>query len=79
MARYIFGALTGRAHRADKTSRSADVRFVAATRVRCTDVDPERRIRAQADGEMLGSLPSELEIIPSALTLMMPKQEAGRR
>lgn len=74
MTRYIFSALTGRAHRPDQSSRSADVRFVASVRVRCTDMDPQRRIRTQADGEMLGTLPSELEIIPAALIMLMPNR-----
>jgi len=75
MARYIVGALTGRAHRNDQTSRSAHVTFVSATRVRCTPIDHTKRIRAQADGEMLGEMPAELEILPSALTLLMPAQK----
>jgi diacylglycerol kinase (ATP) len=73
MARYIFGALTGRAYRKDMTSRSADVSFVSAVRVRCAPIDRAERIRAQADGEMLGEMPVELEILPNALTLLMPK------
>jgi diacylglycerol kinase (ATP) len=72
MSRYIFGALTGRAYRKDMTSRSADVSFVTATRVRCTPRDQAERIRAQADGEMLGEMPVELEILPNAFTLLMP-------
>lgn len=74
MARYIFGALTGRAYRKDMTSRSADVSFVPAIRVRCTPLQHGERIRAQADGEMLGEMPVELEILPGALTLLMPPQ-----
>jgi diacylglycerol kinase (ATP) len=73
MARYIFGALTGRAYRKDMTSRSADVSFVSAVRVRCAPIDRAERIRAQADGEMLGEMLVELEILPNALTLLMPK------
>jgi len=73
MARYIFGALTGRAYRKDMTSRSADVSFVSAVRVRCAPIDRAERIRAQADGEMLGEMPVSLEILPNSLTLLMPK------
>jgi diacylglycerol kinase (ATP) len=73
MARYIFGALTGRAYREDMSSRSADVTFVSATRVRCTPIHHAERIRSQADGEMLGEMPVELEILPNALTVLMPK------
>jgi diacylglycerol kinase family enzyme len=40
--------------------------------VRCTPIDHAERIRAQADGEMLGDMPVELEIIPNALTVLMP-------
>jgi diacylglycerol kinase (ATP) len=76
MGRYIFGALTGRAYRKDMTSRSADVRFVATTRVRCTPMENAERIRAQADGEMLGDMPVELEILPNSLTLLMPKSSS---
>jgi len=73
MARYIFGALTGRAYRKDMKSRSADVSFVSAVRVRCAPIDRAERIRAQADGEMLGEMPVSLEILPNSLTLLMPK------
>jgi diacylglycerol kinase (ATP) len=73
MARYIFGALTGRAYRKDMSSRSADVTFVSATRVRCAPIHHAERIRSQADGEMLGEMPVELEILPNALTLLMPR------
>jgi len=72
MARYVWGALTGHAHRTDLSSRSADVRFVPATRVRCLATDDARRIRAQADGEMLGTMPVEIEIVPDSLTLLLP-------
>ncbi|HYE25126.1 MAG TPA: diacylglycerol kinase family protein [Clostridia bacterium] len=77
MMRYVFEAMAGRAHREDMTSRSADVRFVPATRVRCTrpeDADA-RQVRVQADGEVLGGMPAEFEIVPGALRLLMP---AGR-
>ncbi len=74
MIRYVFGALTGLAHRDDLTSRSADVRFVPAVAVRCYDTDNPRLIRVQADGELLGIMPARLEIIPNALTLLMPPQ-----
>jgi diacylglycerol kinase (ATP) len=72
MARYIFGALTGRAYREDMSSRSADVTFLSSTRVRCTPIRDGERVRSQADGEMLGDMPVELEVLPNALTLLMP-------
>lgn len=75
MVRYVIGAITGTAYRKDMTSRSADVEFVPAIRVKCTPLgeDSARRVRTQADGEILGAMPAELELIPKALTLLMPQ------
>jgi diacylglycerol kinase (ATP) len=77
MLLYVFGALTGRAHTHDLTSRSADVHFIPATRVRCFSSVTTQRIRAQADGERLGTMPADLEIVPDALTLLMPKKPSN--
>jgi diacylglycerol kinase family enzyme len=41
--------------------------------VRCAPIHHAERIRSQADGEMLGEMPVELEILPNALTLLMPR------
>jgi YegS/Rv2252/BmrU family lipid kinase len=36
---------------------------------------PARKIYVEADGELVGSLPAELSIVPDALTLLTPRQE----
>jgi diacylglycerol kinase (ATP) len=35
--------------------------------------DPKRRIYVEADGELVGTVPAELSVIPDALTLLQPK------
>jgi diacylglycerol kinase (ATP) len=35
--------------------------------------DPTRRVYVEADGELVGTLPAELSVIPDALTLLAPK------
>jgi diacylglycerol kinase family enzyme len=41
--------------------------------------DPEdRRVYIQVDGEFVGSLPAKIEIVPDALTLMIPPGYAAR-
>jgi diacylglycerol kinase family enzyme len=77
MVKYVFGAVAGTANNA--TSR-ADVNFMPCVKVRCTSLETAQAtgggrghiIRSQADGEMLGVMPVEMEIVPDALTLLMP-------
>jgi len=77
MVKYVFGAVAGTAN--NVTSR-ADVSFMPCVKVRCTPIETAQPngsgsgdiIRSQADGEMLGVMPVELEIVPDALTLLMP-------
>jgi diacylglycerol kinase family enzyme len=52
--------------------------LVHSTRVKCRYCDPapgeenQRRIYLEADGELLGTLPAELTVVPDALTLLAP-------
>lgn len=75
MVKYVCGALAG----TTKEGRtSADVSFVPCARVRClarSGAEPAR-IRCQADGELLGPIPAEMEVVPDALTMLMPPQGA---
>jgi diacylglycerol kinase family enzyme len=34
---------------------------------------PKRKIYVEADGELMGSLPAEISIVPDALTLLAPR------
>jgi diacylglycerol kinase (ATP) len=53
------------------------VDLVYSTRVSCgyaptTVASPERKIYVEADGELLGTLPVEITVVPNALTLLVP-------
>ena len=61
--RYLFGVLTG-THR-----HFHDVVYI---RARYVDMASEVPIRVQMDGEVVGALPMTFEVIPDALTLMVP-------
>jgi diacylglycerol kinase family enzyme len=73
MVKYVLGAIAGTVV---EGRTSADVSFVPCLRVRCTprsgSESSNRQIRCQADGEMLGLMPAEMEIVPDALTMLMP-------
>jgi YegS/Rv2252/BmrU family lipid kinase len=50
-----------------------------STRVSCdylpaSPAQPPRRIYVEADGELLGTLPAEIKIVPNALTLLAPSK-----
>ena len=49
--------------------------LVHADQVRCKAIDgndPNLRIYVEADGELLGTLPVEIQVIPDALTILVP-------
>ncbi len=73
MIRYVISAIFRGANPGSK-SRSARIEFVRARCVRFRAIDTRlaARLRAQADGEVLNSVPVEMSIVPQALTLMMP-------
>jgi len=77
MLRYTLQALTGLAPFDGLEKEDADLSFVSAKSVLCRV--PEVRaaqLRVQADGELLGPAPTRIEIVPDALTLLIPP-EAG--
>jgi len=39
--------------------------------------EPQRKVYVEADGELLGSLPAEITIVPDALTLLAPVRSRG--
>jgi diacylglycerol kinase (ATP) len=61
------GAVLARQH-----LRLHDVETVHTIKVICAPRDPETTIRFQLDGELVGTLPAEFEIMPDALTLLVP-------
>jgi diacylglycerol kinase family enzyme len=85
MIKYVFGAIAGTTMNGSEGpgmpgagvlgwKAEADVRFASCVRV-CCSPKPEpaaAAIRCQADGEILGAMPVEMEIVPDALTLLMP-------
>lgn len=52
--------------------RFDDVRFVKTRRVRCVPTKPAARIFVEVDGEWAGRLPCDFEVIPDALSLLVP-------
>lgn len=54
---------------------------VTIVRARCArfTAPMDSQVYVQVDGEYAGRLPSEVEIVPNALTLLMPPQYAARR
>jgi len=62
--RYLAGVLSGTHH------RFKDVVCVAG---RSVEISSEKPVRYQLDGELKGFTPIQLEVIPNALTLLVPK------
>jgi YegS/Rv2252/BmrU family lipid kinase len=68
-ARYFFyaAAVVLRQH-----LRLADVRLVKGSKVTCTSEQPDKPIYFELDGELVGELPATFEIVPDALTVLVP-------
>ena len=68
-ARYLVyaGAVLARAHR-----RLRDVQTLHSRMISCAPQDPGAAIRFELDGELVGTLPADFEIVPNALTLLAP-------
>jgi diacylglycerol kinase (ATP) len=64
-ARYLAGAATGTLH------RMRDVTFLEAQRLELRPADGSR-VHVETDGEYAGCLPATIEIVPDALTLLLP-------
>jgi YegS/Rv2252/BmrU family lipid kinase len=75
MLRYTLQALTGIAPYDDLDTPDADLSFVSAKAVVCHAPPVHAsELRVQADGEMLGPTPTEISIVPKALTLLIPAE-----
>lgn len=75
MLRYTLQALTGIAPYDPLNTPDADFSFVSAKSVTCYAPNVRAaQLRVQADGEMLGPTPTQISIIPHALTLLIPPQ-----
>jgi len=53
------------------------IELVYSTKASCgyagtSEAQPQRKIYVEADGELIGSLPAELSVVPDALTLLAP-------
>jgi diacylglycerol kinase family enzyme len=77
LARYLVYAL---ALLSGKLHRVADVASFAAKQVRCEEISgSEVPVLFQVDGELAGRLPLTVEIVPDALTLLVPPQRTPVR
>lgn len=70
MFRYALNAIQGKARQT--LGQDETVSFIHARHVVCRSLLSDTRIRVQADGDFLGTMPAELSIIPHALNLLMP-------
>jgi diacylglycerol kinase (ATP) len=68
-ARYLFYAL---ATLARQHLRLRDVELHQSAQVVCTPGDTATTIRFELDGELAGALPATFEIVPDALTVLVP-------
>ncbi|MBZ5545317.1 MAG: diacylglycerol kinase family lipid kinase [Acidobacteriia bacterium] len=68
-ARYFFyaAAVLLRQHR-----RLRDVELVDCSKVDCAGEEPGKPIHFELDGELVGELPATFEIVPDALTILVP-------
>jgi YegS/Rv2252/BmrU family lipid kinase len=67
--RYIIRGLAGARWRVDGIDLVHGVKIGCQLRA---DADPGLRIFVEADGELLGTLPVEISIVPDAVTLLVP-------
>jgi YegS/Rv2252/BmrU family lipid kinase len=49
---------------------------VRVSEFRCTPLEPNHRIHAELDGEWIGHLPMSVRLLPQAVSLLMPKNNA---
>jgi diacylglycerol kinase family enzyme len=52
--------------------RFSDVELVDGFKVTCTPLDSSKPIYFELDGELVGQLPATFEIVPDALTVLVP-------
>ena len=52
--------------------RLGDVELVRAQKISCTPAEPGVRLGFELDGEYAGELPATFEVVPDALTLLVP-------
>jgi len=63
--KYFYGMIAGR------LSGMRGVTFLRARKLRVSDAS-NRRVHTQVDGEYAGPLPASIELVPDALTLLIP-------
>jgi diacylglycerol kinase family enzyme len=79
LLRYTMQALTGFAPYDELDTPDADFSFVSAQSVTCHAPDVRAyQLRVQADGEVLGPTPTQISIVPKALTLLIPSENGWR-
>lgn len=79
LLRYTMQALTGLAPYDSLDEPNADLSFISARSVSChAPEDRAAHLRVQADGELLGPMPTEISIVPNGLRLLMPAELAAQ-
>ncbi len=58
--------------------RLKDVELIPAQKVECSALTPDSPIFFELDGELVGQLPASFEIVPDALTVLVPPKKNRR-
>jgi len=59
--------------------RLADVSVLSTQKIACAPRSADRAIYFELDGELLGQLPATFQIVPDALTVLVPAEQKGIR
>jgi diacylglycerol kinase (ATP) len=57
---------------ARRHTRLRDVEMIETCKVKCATADPSRTVYFELDGELTGQLPATFELVPDALTVLVP-------
>ena len=52
----------------------AGIELESAEKVTCEVSEADHKIHIEADGELLGTLPAEITVVPDALSLLIPER-----
>jgi diacylglycerol kinase family enzyme len=72
--RYVLRGLLGARWQVDGIDLLDSVKLRCRSLTEAEDTISAQRIFVEADGELLGTLPAEISIVPDALTLLAPEK-----
>lgn len=72
---YVTGSLLGRSWNIPGIERAYSQRALCSYVDAFKESGPQKKIYVEADGELIGSLPAEISVVPDALTLLAPRKD----